>query len=301
VRKRVFTATILSALLFLAVSGTLFVAVGNFSSLPPTDSFLSVTSPQKNRTYITSTVPVSFRISTWRNALKVEINVLYSLDGQPNESMGGVALKSVKQLFENSISKFYYFTGNLTDVPDGTHSVTIGAQWNTTYSEGTKPVPSEQVSLPIYFSVSTSVVFPNVTVFSLQPLDSSDVVVRFMIDKPVQSIGYSLDGENRVNFDAGILVEYSYGSRAFCRGNLTLTELPAGLHSLTIYATDLAGVTGNATVAFAVAEEAVEQPPPLPAALIASASDSVIAVGVLARILFYSKRNKRKLNPLQAS
>jgi len=178
-------------------------------------------------------------------------------------------------------------------VPDGDHRVTIRVQYNATYQRGILTVePREQVSLPISFSVSISVVFPNVTVFSLQPLDSSDVVVRFMVDKPVESVSYSLDGESHVNVDTGILVEYSYGSRAFWRGNLTLTELTVGTHNLTVYATDAAGNTGNATVTFTVEAATEQEPQPFPTIPVATSipEPAVIRIGV-GLLVHFNKRN----------
>jgi hypothetical protein len=65
-------------------------------------------------------------------------------------------------------------------------------------------------------------------------LDSANVTapgnvsVSFAVDKSVKWVGYSLDGAEKV----------------VVLGNFTLTDLTAGSHSLTVYATDIYGASG---------------------------------------------------------
>lgn len=81
---------------------------------------------------------------------------------------------------------------------------------------------------------------PNITVLS--PTDGTcyhdgDVALNFIVSEPTAWIGYSLDGEDNVTI----------------AGNITLTDLSYGPHTITVYANDTAGCMGcSETVYFTV-------------------------------------------------
>ncbi len=80
---------------------------------------------------------------------------------------------------------------------------------------------------------------PNVVViFPVdQKYNESSVPLTFVVDKPVSSMQYSLDGQQNVTVD----------------GNLTLTGLSNGVHNVTVYAKDaLGGFAASETVQFSV-------------------------------------------------
>jgi N-acetylneuraminic acid mutarotase len=101
-------------------------------------------------------------------------------------------------------------------------------------------------------------------------LSNEAVAVNFTVSRPVVWMGYSLDGQNIVEI----------------KGNTTLPNLPAGAHSLTIYANDTLGKIGTSeTVAIKIAE-------PFPAMEAAVLSVASILV-VCAILLFYFRKLKR--------
>jgi N-acetylneuraminic acid mutarotase len=117
----------------------------------------------------------------------------------------------------------------LSDLAEGEHSIKVSV--NDTFGN---LVSADAV----YFSVDT--VPPKIVI--LVPENKSygekDIQSVFTVDEPVSWIGYSLDGQDNVTVT----------------GNVTLAVLPEGSHSLTFYATDLVGNTGDsATVYFDIA------------------------------------------------
>jgi N-acetylneuraminic acid mutarotase len=114
---------------------------------------------------------------------------------------------------------------------------------------------------------------PKISVLSSfnQTYNESSVFLVFTVDKPVNWIGYSLDGEENVTVT----------------GNFTLTGLSNGLHNVTVYAKDtFENVGASATVTFTVAK-----PEPFPATLVVTASGVAVAV-VGAGLLVYFKKHK---------
>jgi len=110
----------------------------------------------------------------------------------------------------------------------------------------------------------------------LSPLDQtyneSTVTLTFSVDKPVNWIGYSFDGQET----------------ATATGNITLSGLPSGSHNVTVYAKDDYGNVGTSeTIYFSVR---VLDPFPTVPVLAASA---MIVVIVGAGLLVYFKKRKR--------
>ena len=84
-------------------------------------------------------------------------------------------------------------------------------------------------------------------------------------------MGYSLDGQDNVTLT----------------GNSTISELPNGLHNVTVYARDTFGNEGaSETITFYI-----DVPEPFPTALVVAASVAA-AVVVGAGVLVYFKKRK---------
>ena len=108
-----------------------------------------------------------------------------------------------------------------------------------------------------------------------QTYSASSVSLVFIVNKLVNWMGYTLDGQETVTIT----------------GNTTLSGLPDGAHNLTVYATDHYGNTGvSETITFTV-----DVPEPFPTALVTAASTvSVAVVGVGLLVYFtHVKRSKR--------
>ena len=122
---------------------------------------------------------------------------------------------------------------------------------------------------------------PKISVLSPlnQTYSKSNVSLAFSIDKPVNWISYSLDGQQNVTIT----------------GNTTLTNMTNGLHTLTVYANNTFGIIGaSQTISFTVAK-----PQPFPTEIVAAVSGAVVVIvigGLLVVIglLGYFKKHKPK-------
>jgi hypothetical protein len=109
----------------------------------------------------------------------------------------------------------------------------------------------------------------------LSPLNQtyyeSRLFLNFTANNPLSWVGYSLDGKDNVTIHS----------------NTTLTELPNGLHKITVYANNTYGnLVSPETTSFNV-----EVPEPFPTVPAAAASVAVVAA-VIAGLLIYFKKRK---------
>lgn len=113
------------------------------------------------------------------------------------------------------------------------------------------------------YSASVFVICPENNTYT-----TASVPLNFTVYKPTSWIGYSLDGQDNVTIN----------------GNITLAQLPIGLHSITVYVKDTFGNTGvSKTIHFTIAE-------PFPTALVVAAIASVIVIGAVILLLFKMKK-----------
>lgn len=120
-----------------------------------------------------------------------------------------------------------------------------------------------------YISATTP---PKITIMSpvKQTYNESNVSLNFTVDKDVDWTGYSLDGRQNVTI----------------AGNDTITNIPNGLHSITVYANDTFGNMGaSQTITFTVAV-----PEPFPTTLVAVASVASVAVIGVILLIYFRKR-----------
>jgi hypothetical protein len=172
--------------------------------------------------------------------------------------------------------KLTEFSFNLTDIPDGNHSITIHAAEEGSY------IPAHDNSNPMtrndfYINGSSSVFFivdtapPRVSVLSLENITygTSYVLLNFTTSETTPQISYVLDGQENVTIS----------------GNTTLTGLPVGAHNITIYAWDTAGNAGSSeTITFNVDEETFPDVP------VAAASVATIATVGVVFLIYFKKR-----------
>ncbi len=147
----------------------------------------------------------------------------------------------------------YNTTIDLKGVPEGKHVLTVYAVETGRY-EKLGPVV-EYYPFKITGSSSTHFAVdatpPSVLILSVEngTLEPSEVHADFFVNEPVQQVSYVLDGVENVTVS----------------GNVTLSGLPSGVHSLTVYATDEAGNVGaSETINFTVASQPTPSPSPSP-------------------------------------
>jgi hypothetical protein len=171
-------------------------------------------------------------------------------------------------------------SGNTTiTLLDGWHNITLYAA-DADYNNGA----SETVHFS-NFAVDT--VPLNVTVHSIQNVTyaTQDLPLNFTVGKPASWIAYSLDGQANVTISQ----------------NTTLTGLPSGTHTLTVYAQDAIGlIEASNTINFGVTDISHEKQntltstPTVDLTIISTAATVAVAVAVAtAGLLVYFKKRKR--------
>lgn len=284
-----------SALLLSALAGALLVdrAIANPVYQKRGYNNVSVQSPQPNQTY-SPQENIALKFTAKTNMLTHEkLSYFYTLDGSGEVLYGPVWNDFLKLNKISLVSKVVIsddFSGGLGAYPpytewtfncsatlpllsEGKHNVTI--YWG--YDEMNEGAAYSNL-LTVSFNVKTPLA---VAVLSLENASyTGDVPLTFTVNKPFSKAAYSLDGQANVTIS----------------GNTTLTGLPNGSHSVTVYATDAYDSTGaSKTVAFTVAEKTETEPRPesfpngwLAAGIVASAV--VICLGLLA---FYARTKKK--------
>jgi hypothetical protein len=276
-RRKTFPAAFILVLLFSAAACTQLVNLGRanpyiyLGNVPPDSSTkppeISILSPDNNTLFANNYLFFNFTISVGPSTTGSYLNIYdagYKADW-----------KSYDQWINPELTEFSF---NLTDVPDGNHSITVHAAEEGSY------IPAQNSSNPMtrndfYINGSSSVFFivdttsPVVSVSSVEKRTyyASDVALDFTVNESVSRIEYILDGQEEVTIS----------------GNTTLSGLSVGAHNVTVYVWDAAGNVGSSeTIVFTVAE-----PEHFPAASVAVASVATVAV-VGAGLLVYFKKRK---------
>jgi len=156
------------------------------------------------------------------------------------------------------------------------------ATMNAAYVKNTDRYPlMEPFNASFLLNYAQEMTPPKISVLSpLKEIHSEgNVSLAFSINKEVNWIGYSLDGEQNVTIT----------------GNTTLTNMTIGLHTITVFANDTFGEMGaSQTISFTIAK-----PEPFQATTIAVASGTLAVVVLGAGLLVYIKKSsvKNKLFP----
>jgi len=253
---------------------------------------ISVSSPEYNKLYNTKTVKLNFYVTVGENISHSLIsNICYETDWQKENktifSYDGYFLREVwvqlsgPRTFIDPISKLSKSL-ELTDIPEGNHSIKIYATvWHYSSIEKLQSVFESYLqyrdltmanrSATVFFAVDT--VPPKIVFSSPKNLtyDSSDVSVNFTVDELFSKCSYSLDGQDNVTIE----------------GNITLTGLLDGEHSLKLFAIDSAGNIGSSETKYFT----VDVPEPFPVVPVISVV-AVVAVVVGAGVWVYFKKRK---------
>jgi len=154
----------------------------------------------------------------------------------------------------------------------GGYTSTYPDFFSISYGPNITPYATNEQYLPFGYGT----VPPKISIASPQNESQSSNVVslNFTLSKPVEWIGYSLDGEENMTVT----------------GNFTLTDLSNGLHNLTVYANDTFGNMGaSEPVSFTVAV-----PERFPFVPFAVAAVAVIAIVAVAGLLLYRRKRRRE-------
>jgi hypothetical protein len=256
------------------MGGYLFSGEVSPEAVGATPPLITIHSPQENSTYGCSDILFNFNVSVGETSANTHqgIDDVYYKGGWEEGRHLASYRATMLSLTEYSI--------NVT-VPEGKHEITVWA-----YEKGTYWVDEilyelgyrlEGRAYTFHITGSESVVFtvdttsPSIAVLSVknETYRTSEVPLDFTVNESVSQIGYCLDGQENVAV----------------AGNMTLTGLSNGEHSLTVYAMDEAGNAGaSETITFSVNV-------PFPTALVAAAA--VSATSIVAGLLVYFKKHRR--------
>ena len=158
----------------------------------------------------------------------------------------------------------------------GGETVTVSTEYvnSTFYPENVSELAMNLKYIPFGYGTippEISIVFP-----TNETSSSNNILLNFVINKPVSWIGYSLDGQQNVTLT----------------GNSTIANMPNGLHSITVYANDTYGNFGaSKTIAFTVETPGIETSSTIE--VFATIAVSIAVVCVVASLLIYRKKCKR--------
>lgn len=227
---------------------------------------VSVLSPENNQTYNVNSVTLTATVNPPTIPL---LSVQYDLDEGAQQ---GKFPASTPQPFSVTLTGLY----------DGTHSLEVTAVPATGASQSANHFTYGYLigtSGKVYFTVDTTP--PSISILSLKDKTYSvtDVPLDFTVSEPASWVGYSMDGKANATITA----------------NTVLTGLSSCAHSLTVYAKDTAGNTGESeTVHFTITQGTEPEPQPsqsFPTALIAVSLASVAIVGA-GLLVFFRKHNR---------
>jgi len=193
-----------------------------------------LTSPENYTVYDTDNVQLTFNVSVGESAnasSKWICDLYFKGDWQENKTYIDLE-EFYGESYASKRSSLLppEFSFNLTNIPEGKHSITVYANetgyydWFIYYWKF-----SIDASASINFTIDT--VPPEVAVLSPENVtyETTDIPLNFTVNETASEITYVLDGQANVTIT----------------GNMTLTELAEGSHNLTVYAEDAAGNVGT--------------------------------------------------------
>ena len=284
-------ALIIVFILMVTAIGTLLVNFGSANpyqergSVPPDSAThppkVTVFSPLNNSAY--TTIPLTLSVNvTLPESSTASGTILYYVtcrsDWQEN-----LTYLYINTGYDNSVesqipgAKHQYFQGsqNLTDIPDGNHTITITAIAGGFYPADNLGFYRFMIngSSTVYFVIDSQP--PKISVLTIknETYAISDLALNFTVNEQTSELMYSLDGAANVTID----------------GNVTLRGLLSGVHNITVFAQDLSGHIGvSKTIIFTIAL-------PFPTEFVSAASVAAVAL-VAAGLLVYHKKHKRRMN-----
>ena len=147
----------------------------------------------------------------------------------------------------------------LTELPEGSHNIIVYAS---------DSFGNTGASSTVLFTVDMSP--PSISILSPEnkTYDATDIPLTFALNEPASWMAYSLDGKTSVTI----------------AGNVTLSVLPEGSHSVIVYAKDTAGNAGASEIIyFNIA--------PFPIILIVAVAVIIVIVGAVL-LIYFTKAKK---------
>ncbi len=173
-----------------------------------------------------------------------------------------------------------------TDMPTARDNLGVAVVDDVLYAIGGLIFTGELAGTPVgaverYTPFGYGTIPPTISIVSPEnkTYTKNKVTLTFTVNKPTSWMGYSLDGQDNITIN----------------GNTTLTGLSNGSHSITVYATDVAGNTGTSgTIYFSITQRTEPQPSnPFPITWIVAVIFIVtVAVIGVALLVYFRKIRK---------
>lgn len=228
-------------------------------------------------------IPIHAQVGDSSTAYSIRLDkVYYECDWQTNITFVYVAGVTDHQdpVYFNPITELLT-TINITDVPEGRHSIRVFANETGTYRIQRHSNSSIYTFNDLYAFEMTRFAFvtfnidttpPALSNFSIEnkTYNSTELPLSLNVDDPDSKITYSLDGQRNITITR----------------NITLTNLTIGTHDIIAYATDSFGNVGYQEAVFTVAQ-------PAPTINVLEAA-SVAAIGIIlvcSGFFVYKKKN----------
>jgi len=248
---------------------------------------------EENATYTNSTISIPVKVivgesSTAKNPFLDE--VYFNLAGESNYmsiyKFAGISWNMSEPKPDNFYNPPEPLTQlstniNLTNVPEGKHTLTVYAVENGTYAEGKvdKSNPFGYVTVLYSFQTNSSS-STSFTVDTIPPkiwlsiknstYFSSELPLDFVVDDSASQLFYSQDNQPNATLSR----------------NITLTDLTLGSHSIAVFAEDSAGNVASQIITFTVAA-------PFPTSLVTIAI-IVVCVGFLVLLCIYKRKSAKR-------
>jgi hypothetical protein len=227
---------------------------------------ISINSPLGNLTSNRKSFPLDFSVSFNRSSVSTGLSVYYSVDGLGNTTIfnNGVSLVNGSVITSSNHT--------ISNLSEGVHTLTIRAKAYYLY------IGSGANQYTIQLTVDT--ISPNITILSIEnkTYSESSIHLNFQTSENTPWIAYNIDNHGNTTI----------------QGNVTLSKLTNGSHSIIIYANDTAGNTGaSETINFTILQ------PSSISTLTITTSAITIVVTVSVGLLLY-RRHRKKANPNKA-
>lgn len=290
------------ALLFSVVAGASIIRFGRANWLfptgqePPDAPILSIAKPLNDKTQATSDIDLDFTVYVegWNEYFHANLSgVGYSLDEKPDVPFVG-SYGTPSLLTDLRVSIFgsdvqateFHFSGKLTGLTDGIHSLKVSALYVGNYSPAPYRIENFSVagcSKKIFFSIDTQP--PEISILSPEPktYNVTDISLNVTFSEPVSWVRYSLDEKANVTLNMNNTMGFDH----------LLTDLSDGKHNLKLYACDRFGHTGASdNIEFIVVQETETRSDQtgFPAMILLATSPVFVAFVVAAGLLVYFKK-----------
>jgi hypothetical protein len=197
------------------------------------NSDLKIISPS-NTTYNSNSLLLNVTIHRQFKPNEYDSRILYSLNGEAN-----VTVPSTETFFDmttpesiwTSLMSYTQISGTafLQNLSEGYYFLTVYGVYERASGISTKYPAIMQDTQTVYFTINDGIA-PSLTNLQIEnkTYKQNSLPLNISVDKQVDWIGYSLDGNTNVTFT----------------GKMTLNGLAYGSHSLVVYANDTVGNMG---------------------------------------------------------